>query len=481
MPEFNIDQAFQTAFRHYHAGQLQQAQTLCGQILARQPRHAKVLNLLGLIAMKSRRFDTAFDLFGRAVALDPTFAEAHGNLGNALREAGQPAQAVIACRAAIGLTPELVDAHVCLGLILQKQGQLEEAVAAYREAIRLNPNLPGVYNNLGTIFWLCGGLDETIDCYRRAISLQPGFAPALKNLADVLVNTARFDEAERVYERLAPLLPAAAPSSSAIAGTAACEMFVIGSIRNGPVDLLPHWLDHYSRLGADRILLGVFDDVSIDGRGQIEHCALRWKFETFRQRWINTTEQEQQEQQRDACRAFGGKDDTWIVYADLDEFHEFPAPPRQIIAAAEERGVQAIYGWLLDRVAADGSFPPIPPFEDSASPSLWDAFPVGCHLSGKLLRASAHKVMMARLSVPIMIGHHDARNCVPYPIPLGRLEQYIVHHFKWHRDAVARLKWGLTQANCNSAWQRESRRFLEWINSNGGRINPKDPAILATP
>ena len=86
---------------------------------------------------------------------------------------------------------------------------------------------------------------------------------------------------------------------------------------------------------------------------------------------------------------------------------------------------------------------------------------------------------MARSHLSVGAGHHLVSNILPYPIPLGRLNQYVVNHFKWHEEAVARLEWGLAHADRNPMWQRESRRFLDWLNANGGKINVGDPEIGA--
>jgi hypothetical protein len=178
-------------------------------------------------------------------------------------------------------------------------------------------------------------------------------------------------------------------------------------------------------------------------------------------------------------RARLGGGQTWIIYADLDELQQYPVPPRELVAAAERRGIDVIYGWLLDRVAADGSLPAIPSFDDPNSPNIWNTFQIGCRLTGALLRSATRKVMMARSDVAIGAGHHTAGDRLPFPIPIGRLDQYVVYHFKWHAETIARLEWGLAHANRNPMWQYESRRFMDWLKTNGGKINLREPNLAA--
>ena len=62
--------------------------------------------------------------YRQAIRLKPDYAEAHSNLGNALRAMGQLDEAIAAYRQAIRLQPDLADAHVNLGNVLKVRGQL---------------------------------------------------------------------------------------------------------------------------------------------------------------------------------------------------------------------------------------------------------------------------------------------------------------------------------------------------------------------
>jgi tetratricopeptide (TPR) repeat protein len=68
----------------------------------------------------------------RALALDPKLAQAHYNLGNALRDQGDLAGAVAAFRRAIELRPDYAEAHCNLGHAFVRQGQFAPAVCSLR-------------------------------------------------------------------------------------------------------------------------------------------------------------------------------------------------------------------------------------------------------------------------------------------------------------------------------------------------------------
>jgi Glycosyl transferase family 2 len=252
------------------------------------------------------------------------------------------------------------------------------------------------------------------------------------------------------------------------------KVFAVTSIRNGGIDLLPHWLEHYTKLGVDRILLGIFDDVPAANRDRIEEWSRRWPLTMFRQTWKDQHELAHEEQRRSACRLAGAGPETWIVHTDLDELHEFPAPLGEIIATCEVMDINTVSGEFLDRVAADGTLGPV-----LASPSLWGQFPVGCRLTKNLLRGWTRKVMLAKFCVACGVGHHVGSNVKAHCVPIGRPDQYIVHHFKWHAELPGRMEWAMSQPNANVMWRIEARKFLNWLKFNGGRINLGEAALAA--
>ena len=75
MPEVTIQQTFEAAIGHHRAGRLAEAERLYRQILSQQPGHADALHLLGVIAQQVGQYDVAVELIGRAVAVQPTYAE----------------------------------------------------------------------------------------------------------------------------------------------------------------------------------------------------------------------------------------------------------------------------------------------------------------------------------------------------------------------------------------------------------------------
>ena len=95
---------------------------------------------------------------------------------------GRIDEGINAYRRAIALRPSYAAAHCNLGKAMQDLDRPDEAIAAFNQAIALKPDMVEAWNNLGTTLALCGCVDEPLEFFRRAVALQPGFDRAASNL-----------------------------------------------------------------------------------------------------------------------------------------------------------------------------------------------------------------------------------------------------------------------------------------------------------
>ena len=84
-----IQQAIDLAAQHHTAGRLSEAESIYQQILQSDPNQPIALHLLGVIAHQKGDNDVAVDLITKALGFKPDLAEAHSNLGLALRDIGK--------------------------------------------------------------------------------------------------------------------------------------------------------------------------------------------------------------------------------------------------------------------------------------------------------------------------------------------------------------------------------------------------------
>lgn len=190
---------FSAAVQLHLAGRLAEAEASYRRAIQLKPDHAEAHNNLGSALRQQGRRREAMLLYRLAVELKPELAEAHGNLGNLLWEMGEFEQAEASCRRAIELKPDLASAHNNLGNALRDQGRLDDAVASYQAGISLKGDHPEFHSNLGVALGMQGRLEEADDCFRQAMIHNPDLIGAHSNRLFALNYSVEL-EAEQIYE-----------------------------------------------------------------------------------------------------------------------------------------------------------------------------------------------------------------------------------------------------------------------------------------
>jgi tetratricopeptide (TPR) repeat protein len=225
----NIAEAFAQAVSFHQAGRLVEAEGVYRKILAADPENVPAMNNLGLITAH----DESVALFRRAVALNPTYADAFVNLGNVLKSDGQLDDAIALYERAVAIKPEFVtalynlanarlakgqlddaiawykrvlvacpdhvDALIQVATALQAQNKLDEAFGHLERAAGLRPDSPDIHFSLGSIRQSQQRHDDAVVHYERAIALKPDYVAALHNLGTVHAMERRYNAATKWY------------------------------------------------------------------------------------------------------------------------------------------------------------------------------------------------------------------------------------------------------------------------------------------
>ena len=240
----------------------------------------------------------------------------------------------------------------------------------------------------------------------------------------------------------------------------------------GPVEpaLLTAWTNHYRRIGVDRFLIAFHFPEQVYPRhrdtllGTAADLGIGPAL-TSTGPWHEHTNTEL----RERLRTLAGPG--WHLLADADEFHQFPGGVDDAITAAETRAHPLVGGLLLDRISRDGALPPITPGID-----LDQAFPLGGHLTHRLLGGDPRKIVAVRSDVVVASGNHRAPGYRPDPDRL-----VCVHHFKWRRGVLADLHQRVTRFGSGEwiehtpAVRSEAARLLDHVGHHHGRLDPTDP------
>jgi hypothetical protein len=234
----------------------------------------------------------------------------------------------------------------------------------------------------------------------------------------------------------------------------------------GKIDVLEQMLQHYRSIGIESFFVNLNLASEQDpAREQVEAITRRfgcgiasvtvgnWKL-VLQQQYLRQREQYPSD---------------WFLLADHDEFQVYPAPIQDVIADCGRWDY--IRGCMIDRIARDGSFPPL--VDDRP---VWEQFPLGGMLTPRILAGDPRKVVAVRGPVVLLPGNHHAIEGKPCP----SRDYYIpIHHFKWIAgiEEKLRLRREEFQIGGFKNWT-ESARFVEYYRQTGGRIQLDDPNLL---
>ncbi|HIM12542.1 TPA: tetratricopeptide repeat protein [Candidatus Poribacteria bacterium] len=263
----NIEDKLQQAISLHQAGQLQQAERKCQQILRNSPQHADALHLLGVIAYQVGENNVATGLITQAIKIDSNQCVFFNSLGSALQEQGRLEESIQAYQQAIHIRPDYAEAYNNLGNALQEQGRLEESIQAYQKVLEIQPNHPEAYNNLGVVLKEQGRLEESIQAYQKVLEIQPDCAEACSNLGNALREQGRLEESIQACQQAIHLQPDCAEAHK--------NLGIILLLRG---DLLQGWKEYEWRLKCDDITSTkrVFPQPAWDGTNLNGKSILIW-------------------------------------------------------------------------------------------------------------------------------------------------------------------------------------------------------------
>lgn len=126
----------------------------------------------GFSAMEIRYYNVAIACFEKAVALDPTDAESHFNMGICYNKEGKTKEATSCYKKAVAIDPEFAKAHYRLGAIYAEEGKLKKAISEFKKAIAVKPDYREAHCDLGVVYDEKGMLDEAISEYKKTLAMK---------------------------------------------------------------------------------------------------------------------------------------------------------------------------------------------------------------------------------------------------------------------------------------------------------------------
>ena len=181
--------------------ELEDAEVSYKKSIELNPSFVEAHNNLGSVLLRLNKFEEAQVCYKKAIELQPNYADAYKNLGHTFDKLDKFDEAVTCYKKAIELNPNYADAYNHMGNILQKLNKFKESEIFYRKGIELDPNEAKSYNNLGVTLQKLDKFDEAIVYYKKAIELMPDFTRTYINLGSILIDLDRLDEAEKYFTK----------------------------------------------------------------------------------------------------------------------------------------------------------------------------------------------------------------------------------------------------------------------------------------
>ena len=224
--------------------------------------------LRGRYLLAQRTVEGAAREFEKAISFDPDYAPAHAELAMAtllltnlnygdLTFAEAIARAIPHVERAMALDPTLAEAHAANGFLFHMQGLEKEALQHFERAIQINPNYSVVYTWMAFNYGWLGRYEESFSAKEMAMQVDPLSILAINNYAADLISRNRLDEADRELEKLDTLAPAWAASMRGVMASRGGKWanLVLGQLEELRID--PPKDMHHNELAAYFALVGL--------------------------------------------------------------------------------------------------------------------------------------------------------------------------------------------------------------------------------
>ena len=170
-----MEYEFTKAVNLFEKGELDSAEKICVNIYKKTAHNFDNLRLLNFIYYKKEDYLNALSYINQAIKINPNFAEAYSEQGNAYNALKQLPLALKSYDKAININPNYADAYYNKAIVLQHSKKIEDSINNYDKAIKINPNHSLAYNNRGFALQQLKQFDESLKSYQKAYKINPNF------------------------------------------------------------------------------------------------------------------------------------------------------------------------------------------------------------------------------------------------------------------------------------------------------------------
>jgi Tfp pilus assembly protein PilF len=161
----------------------------------------------GMKALQANNFDSAVDLFTKAIGQDPKDYGAHFDLALAYSLQKKDALAIPEYQKALELKPGLYEAQLNLGLLLLRNQRPRDAIPQLEAAVAQKPKEVQPNFNLAASYMAAGQPEKAEARYRTVLEIAPVNPNAELGLARALITQNRLADAAPHFRKAAELDP----------------------------------------------------------------------------------------------------------------------------------------------------------------------------------------------------------------------------------------------------------------------------------
>ena len=184
---------------YWNSGAAAPAEAEWREALRRAPGNFLILNNLGLVCVRQKRYDEAIADFERSIEARPNYADSHMNLGRTYAETGNPEKAEAQLRTAVALAPLYVQARNELGKFYFDAGRFVEAEQQLRSSVASGGSVLA-WKSLGEIYRRWNRLADAEHAFQQALALDAFDSGAHFGLGAALEAESRPGDALKEYE-----------------------------------------------------------------------------------------------------------------------------------------------------------------------------------------------------------------------------------------------------------------------------------------
>ena len=170
--------------------------------------HPAGCNVLGALHLQAGAAARALPLFDKAIALAPSFADAHSNRGVALQQLGRLDQALAAQDAALRFAPDHLNALLNRGNLLKLLHRPDEAVSAFDRVLAIRPDTTEALVKRAYVQAERRDHVAALADFEAVLRRQPHQVEAVIGKVSALVELRRFEEGLAAIDGMLAVQPA---------------------------------------------------------------------------------------------------------------------------------------------------------------------------------------------------------------------------------------------------------------------------------